>query len=126
MYSVEDTWQSPPPLAMPTPPLEKVLRPVTLDFGCGDLRLWSRPFGDGHVPAHVLQRPFEVRQGLLLIHDAPFFGLLDLYLAADGNAEGGVLGLLVELLSPLFKNARGPVLVVPGVEIHPHPSKIRA
>src|SRR5215204_3570328 len=24
MYSVEDTWQSPPPLATPTPPLEKV------------------------------------------------------------------------------------------------------
>src|SRR5919112_1185383 len=102
------------------------LRPVILDLGRRDLRLWSGSFGDGHVPAHVLQRAFEVRQGLLLIHDAPFFGLLDLYLAAVGNAEGGVLGLLVELLSPLFQNAFGPVLVVSGVEIHPHSSKIRA
>src|SRR5215216_2194155 len=105
---------------------DNLLRPVTLDLGRRDLRLWSGSFGDGHVPAHVLQRSFEVRQGLLLIHDAPLFGLLDLYLAAVGNAEGGVLGLLVELFSPLFQNAPGPVLVVPGVEVHPHPSKIRA
>src|SRR5215216_813205 len=105
---------------------DNLLRPVTLDLGRGDLRLWSGSFGDGHMPAHVLQRPFEVRQGLLLIHDAPVPGLLDLYLATVGNAEGGVLGLLVELLRPLFQNARGPVLVVPGVEVHPHPSKIRA
>src|SRR5215218_11345823 len=105
---------------------DNLLRPVTLDLGRGDLRLWSGSFGDGHMPAHVLQRPFEVRQGLLLIHDAPVPGLLDLYLATVGNAEGGVLGLLVELIRPLFQNARGPVLVVSGVEVHPHPSKIRA
>src|SRR5215213_6088257 len=103
-----------------------LLRPVTLDLVRRNLRLWSGSFGDGHVPAHVLQRPFQVRQGLLLIHDAPVPGLLDLNLATVGNAEGGVPGLLVELLRPLFQNARGPVLVVPGVEVHPHPSKIRA
>src|SRR5215208_6390870 len=38
---------------------DNLLRPVTLDLGRRDLRLWSRSFGDGHVPAHVLQRPFE-------------------------------------------------------------------
>src|SRR5215213_2243157 len=105
---------------------DNLLRPVTLYLGRGDVRLWSRSFGDGHVPAHVLQRPFEVRQGLLLIHNAPFPGLLDHYLPFIGDAEGGVLGLLVELVSLLFQGAAGLVLVVSGVEVHPHPSQIRA
>ncbi len=97
---------------------------VLLDLGRGDLGLGSRPLGEGYPSAHALERPVEVGESPLLVEHLPFSGLLDLDLAGVGHYKAGVLRFPVELGGGPVQGAGGGPLVVAGLEVDPHPSKV--